>query len=88
MKVKTISRLKPKNPTIQRNLDQKLHPFAQVREATRALVAAKWDRIFAKPFVGLQFITYYFYCVFMKYFFFRCTFRTFGWNLVTSGTPI
>ncbi|KAG7090912.1 hypothetical protein E1B28_009988 [Marasmius oreades] len=29
-----------------------MHPFARARERTRALNAAKMDRIFAKPFVG------------------------------------
>lgn len=28
-----------------------MHPFARARERTRALNAAKMDRIFAKPFV-------------------------------------
>ncbi|KAH8833746.1 WD40 repeat-like protein [Flagelloscypha sp. PMI_526] len=35
-----------------RNLDPLMHPFARARERTRALNAAKMDRIFAKPFVG------------------------------------
>ncbi|KII91650.1 hypothetical protein PLICRDRAFT_51786 [Plicaturopsis crispa FD-325 SS-3] len=34
-----------------RNLDPLMHPFARARERTRALNAAKMDRIFAKPFV-------------------------------------
>jgi DDB1- and CUL4-associated factor 13 len=29
-----------------------MHPFAKARERTRALNAAKMDRIFAKPFVA------------------------------------
>lgn len=37
---------------IQRNLAPHLHPFAKPREYTRALTAAKMDRMFAKPFVG------------------------------------
>ena len=28
-----------------------MHPFARARERTRALNAAKMDRIFAKPFI-------------------------------------
>lgn len=36
----------PKNP------DPLLHPFEKPREYTRALNAAKLDRIFAKPFIG------------------------------------
>ena len=34
-----------------RNLDPLIHPFARARERTRALNAAKIERIFAKPFV-------------------------------------
>ena len=34
-----------------RNLDPALHPFARPREYTRALTAAKLERMFAKPFV-------------------------------------
>ncbi|RXK40623.1 WD repeat and SOF domain-containing protein 1 [Tremella mesenterica] len=37
---------------LQRNLAPHLHPFAKPREYTRALTAAKIDRMFAKPFVG------------------------------------
>lgn len=37
---------------LSRNLDPALHPFAKPREYTRALNAAKLDRLFAKPFVG------------------------------------
>ena len=51
MKIKVISRLPPKEPTIHRNLDPLLHPMAAAREVRRAVVAAKLDRIFAKPFV-------------------------------------
>ncbi|KAA6372370.1 MAG: putative U3 snoRNP-associated protein Sof1 [Streblomastix strix] len=51
MKIKAISRIKPKVNTIQRNLDPLIHPFAKAREAQRAVVAAKTDRIFAQPFV-------------------------------------
>lgn len=29
-----------------------MHPFARARERTRALNAAKMERIFAKPFIG------------------------------------
>lgn len=37
---------------LQRNLAPHMHPFAKPREYTRALNAAKIDRMFAKPFVG------------------------------------
>ncbi|CAG8451843.1 3254_t:CDS:10 [Acaulospora colombiana] len=37
---------------IKRNLDPNLHPFEKAREYTRALNAAKLERMFAKPFVG------------------------------------
>ncbi|CAG8443570.1 6187_t:CDS:2 [Acaulospora morrowiae] len=37
---------------IKRNLDPSLHPFEKAREYTRALNAAKLERMFAKPFVG------------------------------------
>lgn len=37
---------------VQRNLDPTMHPFAKPREYTRALNAAKLDRLFAKPFVA------------------------------------
>lgn len=44
---------RPGDPTpTSRNLDPLLHPFAKARERTRALNAAKMDRIFAKPFVA------------------------------------
>ena len=36
---------------IQRNLAPHIHPFAKPREYTRALTAAKMDRMFAKPFI-------------------------------------
>lgn len=36
----------------QRNLDPLAHPFARARERTRALNAAKMERMFAKPFVA------------------------------------
>ncbi|KAK2951607.1 putative AdoMet-dependent rRNA methyltransferase spb1 [Blattamonas nauphoetae] len=52
MKIKAISRLTPEKPILRRNIDPTLHPLARGREAQRATVAAKWDRIFAKPFVG------------------------------------
>ncbi len=35
-----------------RNVDPKLHPFEKAREYTRALNAVKFDKIFAKPFIG------------------------------------
>lgn len=37
---------------VKRNTDPALHPFSEAREYTRALKAAKLDRMFAKPFVG------------------------------------
>ena len=37
---------------ITRNLDPLAHPFARARERTRALNAAKIERMFAKPFVS------------------------------------
>lgn len=41
------------DPTpVSRNLDPLAHPFAKVRERTRALNAAKIERMFAKPFVA------------------------------------
>ncbi|GMH38452.1 hypothetical protein BSKO_06336 [Bryopsis sp. KO-2023] len=39
-------------PRVHRNHDPKLHPFERAREYTRALNAAKLDRVFAKPFVS------------------------------------
>lgn len=37
---------------VSRNLDPALHPFARSREYTRAVAAAKLERMFAKPFVA------------------------------------
>lgn len=37
---------------VQRNLDPQLHPFERQVEYTRAVTAAKVDRMFAKPFVA------------------------------------
>lgn len=37
---------------MQRNYNPELHPFEVSREYTRALNAAKLERVFAKPFVG------------------------------------
>jgi DDB1- and CUL4-associated factor 13 len=37
---------------VSRNLDPLMHPFAKARERTRALNAAKMERIFAKPFIA------------------------------------
>ncbi|KAJ7103778.1 WD40-repeat-containing domain protein [Mycena epipterygia] len=43
---------RPGDPTpTSRNLDPLMHPFARARERTRALNAAKMDRMFAKPFI-------------------------------------
>ncbi|KAJ6466967.1 WD40 repeat-like protein [Mycena sanguinolenta] len=44
---------RPGDPTpTSRNLNPLLHPFARARERTRALNAAKMDRMFAKPFIA------------------------------------
>ncbi|KAI0061236.1 WD40 repeat-like protein [Artomyces pyxidatus] len=44
---------RPGDPTpTHRNLDPLAHPFARARERTRALNAAKMERMFAKPFVA------------------------------------
>jgi DDB1- and CUL4-associated factor 13 len=37
---------------IQKSTDPNLHPFQRAREFQRALTAAKYDKIFAKPFVA------------------------------------
>ena len=37
---------------VSRNLDPALHPFARPREYTRAVAAAKLERMFSKPFVA------------------------------------
>ncbi|WWD20645.1 hypothetical protein CI109_105121 [Kwoniella shandongensis] len=59
MKIKVISRSlddhlssssSAQHP-LQRNLAPHLHPFSKPREYTRAVTAAKMDRMFAKPFV-------------------------------------
>ncbi|TVY90263.1 Protein sof1 [Lachnellula willkommii] len=59
MKIKTLSRPTAQAQTpgsdvarMPRNLDPALHPFAKAREYTRALNAAKMERMFAAPFVG------------------------------------
>lgn len=59
MKVKTINRneneyTKERSEDVQkvhRNLDPVLHPFEKAKEYTRALNAAKTERMFAKPFL-------------------------------------
>ncbi|KAI0701839.1 WD40 repeat-like protein [Cytidiella melzeri] len=44
---------RPGDPTpTSRNLNPLMHPFAKARERTRALNAAKMERIFSKPFVA------------------------------------
>ncbi|KAJ7198773.1 WD40 repeat-like protein [Mycena pura] len=44
---------RPGDPTpVSRNLNPLMHPFARVRERTRALNAAKMDRMFSKPFIA------------------------------------
>lgn len=60
MKVKVISRseqdfTKERTEDVQkvyRNLDPALHPFEKAHEYTRALNAAKLDKVFAKPLIG------------------------------------
>lgn len=60
MKIKTISRTEEdyvRKTTlditkVHRNRDPILHPFEREREYTRAIVATKLDKIFAKPFIG------------------------------------
>eukprot|EP00607_Mallomonas_marina_P010218 CAMPEP_0182421404 /NCGR_PEP_ID=MMETSP1167-20130531/6782_1 /TAXON_ID=2988 /ORGANISM="Mallomonas Sp, Strain CCMP3275" /LENGTH=329 /DNA_ID=CAMNT_0024598511 /DNA_START=86 /DNA_END=1072 /DNA_ORIENTATION=+ len=37
---------------VHRNRDPKLHPFERAREYTKAVVATKLEKIFAKPFIG------------------------------------
>jgi DDB1- and CUL4-associated factor 13 len=37
---------------VHRNLDPTLHPFERAREYTRAVNAAKIERLFAKPFIA------------------------------------
>ncbi|GLC33361.1 hypothetical protein PLESTB_000341300 [Pleodorina starrii] len=60
MKVKVISRSEEEYTRertsdlrkVQRNYDPLLHPFEKAKEYTRALNAAKLDRVFAKPFLA------------------------------------
>lgn len=60
LKIKTISRTaedyerktKFDITKVFRNRDPALHPFERAREYTKALVATKLDKIFAKPFIG------------------------------------
>jgi WD repeat and SOF domain-containing protein 1 len=60
MKIRTISRTeedfsrktKLDISKVHRNRDPALHPFERAREYTKAIVATKLDKIFAKPFVG------------------------------------
>ena len=37
---------------VHRNRDPALHPFERAREYTKAVVATKLDKMFAKPFIG------------------------------------
>lgn len=37
---------------VHRNLDPQLHPFDKAKEYTRAVNAAKTERMFAKPFIS------------------------------------
>ena len=60
MKIKTISRTEEDFvrkssldiTKVHRNRDPVLHPFDRAREYTKALVATKLSKIFAKPFIG------------------------------------
>lgn len=60
MKIKTISRSyeaasrdsRTEVRKVHKNADPKLHPFEKAREYTRAVTAAKLDRMFAHPFIG------------------------------------
>ena len=60
MKIKMLSRNKEECTRerasdlqrVFRNPDPALHPFERAREYTRALNAAKLDKVFAKPFVS------------------------------------
>ncbi|EIE25085.1 WD40 repeat-like protein [Coccomyxa subellipsoidea C-169] len=60
MKIKTINRsasecTRERSQDVQKvhkNLDPALHPFEKAVEYTRALNAAKLDRVFAKPFIS------------------------------------
>lgn len=60
MKITTISRTeedyvrKSKHDItkVHRNRDPVIHPFEKAREYTRAVMATKLDKIFAKPFIG------------------------------------
>ena len=60
MKIKTISRTeedytrksKLDITKVHRNRDPALHPFERAREYTKAVVATKLDKMFAKPLVG------------------------------------
>ncbi len=60
MKIRTISRTEESFSRksalditkVHRNHDPALHPFERAREYTRAVIATKLDKIFAKPFIG------------------------------------
>ena len=60
MKIKMINRVEGRDKAerkgdiakVRRNLDPALHPFERAVEYTRALNAAKLERVFAKPFVA------------------------------------
>ncbi|GAB4819994.1 hypothetical protein N2152v2_007040 [Parachlorella kessleri] len=60
MRVKTINRSEEQQTRersqdvqkVHRNLDPTLHPFEKAKEYTRALNAAKLERVFAKPFLA------------------------------------
>ena len=60
MKIKVLARTEESSTRgtarekhrVHKNPDPLLHPFERAREYTRAVVAAKMDRMFAKPFLG------------------------------------
>ncbi|KIH86567.1 WD repeat and SOF domain-containing protein 1 [Sporothrix brasiliensis 5110] len=52
MKIKVLNRSAASSQHQQRNHDPALHPFERAREYTRALQAAKMERMFAAPFVA------------------------------------
>ncbi|OAA66579.1 small nucleolar ribonucleoprotein complex subunit [Niveomyces insectorum RCEF 264] len=52
MKVKILNRSADSSQHQQRNHDPALHPFERAREYSRALQAAKMERMFAAPFIA------------------------------------
>ena len=57
MKIKALARsqrletMERSHEMVGRNLDASVHPFAEAREFQRSIVAAKLDRMMAKPFI-------------------------------------